>query len=132
MGLLLTPGTWAGNALTRHGWDRHLARKSARVGAGRHVRLRCQLHRPGRPDRVVWRGAMVRSGPLLRWRPFLRRWRTVDLTTAVHLSTFELSPGRSGLALAGTQHASYLRVDARAAGVAAAMLTTPARRPARG
>lgn len=38
-----------------------------------------------RPDaRLVrrWRGAIVRSGDQLRWRPFLRRWRTVDLNAA--------------------------------------------------
>jgi len=68
----------------RHAWFRH---KLARARAGRRTRVRARLHRPGRPHWKYWRGAVVRHNRTLRWRPALRRWRTVDLLPARILGT---------------------------------------------
>ena len=68
----------------RQAWFR---RKLSRARADRRTRVRARLHRPGRPGWKYWRGAVVRRGRTLRWRPALRRWRAVDLLPARVLGT---------------------------------------------
>lgn len=54
-------------------------RKVHRAGSGDDVRLRARAHPTGAPDWRYWRGTLVRRGDQVRWRPWVRRWRSFEL-----------------------------------------------------
>lgn len=86
-------------------------RSAAARGAGR---ARAALVRPEGSWPRHRRGAIVRTGDRLRWRPFLRRWHTVDLTDAVVIGCSRISSEWNGqhvlINLARTDPIRQLRV----------------------
>lgn len=65
----------------------YFRRKHRRAVSGRSVRVRTRAHPSGAPDWRYWRGALVRRGGRVRWRPWLRRWRSFDLSGPVLVGT---------------------------------------------
>lgn len=59
------------------------ARKLRSIAERNAGSTRATLVRPNAKWPRHWRGSLVRSGDQLRWRPLVRRWRAVDLSSAV-------------------------------------------------
>jgi hypothetical protein len=93
----------------------YFGRKLKRVEQGRTVRIRARAHPTDRPNWRLWRGAVVISKSGMRFRPFVRRWRTVDLSNALVVSVEDATSAaagtRSRLAVAGVRRVDHLVVS---------------------
>jgi hypothetical protein len=65
----------------------HSKRKDEAARGGGDVRVRVRAHPVGSPDWRHWRGALVRRGGTLRFRPWVRRWRSFDLSDTAVVGT---------------------------------------------
>jgi hypothetical protein len=65
----------------------YVRRKEDRATSDRDVRLPARAHPTGAPDWRYWRGALVRRRGLVRWRPWIRRWRSFELNGGVLVGT---------------------------------------------
>jgi hypothetical protein len=119
------PGRFIGGQAGRTLRAWYFRRKAARAVAGRTTRLRARVHRRSAP---VWReerGSLVATSHSLRWRPLLRRWRSVDLSTATVVASGEADPAGgdgSGSGLGLPPEIDRLVVSLDAAAVVTAMV----------
>jgi hypothetical protein len=106
--------------------QRHFERKTQSAAAGQDVSVRVRAHPADAPYWKYWHGAVVRRGASLRFRPILRRWRTVDLGSVEVLGLSTKRSAADGaeaiLTLTGVPRLDHLAVATEASGVLLVLL----------